>query len=292
MFQYALFLKLCSQGKEVKMDDMTEYEGRDARPIMLWIFDIDYPKASKEELNEITDGFMKLSHRIRRKLFGRRSLEYQEQGCNYDERVLLKEPAYLTGYFQSEKYFKGIESKVRDAFRFSDKIWENIPLEMIHKIRDYQKRIDSVTSVSIHVRRGDYLENSEAYGGICTEDYYKKAIEYIKGRFPDAVFFVFSNDPKWAKDWIDEKYASECNNNCFEIIDGTSEDTGYLDLFLMSRCRHYILANSSFSWWGAWLNASPEKTVVAPSKWFNHQDCKDIYMEEMIKISPEGQIVK
>lgn len=292
MFQYALFLKLCSQGKEVKMDDMTEYEGRDARPIMLWIFDIDYPKASKEELNEITDGFMKLSHRIRRKMFGRRSLEYQEQGCNYDEQVLLKEPAYLTGYFQSEKYFKDIESKVRDAFRFSDKIWENIPLEMIHKIRDYQKRIDSVTSVSIHVRRGDYLENSEAYGGICTEDYYEKAIEYIKDRFPDAVFFVFSNEPKWAKDWIDGKYASECNNNCFEIIDGTSEDTGYLDLFLMSRCRHYILANSSFSWWGAWLNASPEKTVVAPSKWFNHQDCKDIYMEEMIKISPEGQIVK
>lgn len=76
MFQYALYLKLKYQGKEVKFDDITEYEGREARPILLWVFGIEYPRASRDEINEITDGFMKLTHRVRRKLFGRKSLEY------------------------------------------------------------------------------------------------------------------------------------------------------------------------------------------------------------------------
>lgn len=102
MFQYALYLKLCSMGREVKFDDITEYELDNARPVMLWAFGLTYPRADQEEINKITDGFLKLSHRIRRKLFGRKSLEYQEKNCNYDPQVLQRDPAYLTGYFQSE----------------------------------------------------------------------------------------------------------------------------------------------------------------------------------------------
>ncbi|MDE6183849.1 MAG: alpha-1,2-fucosyltransferase, partial [Lachnospiraceae bacterium] len=75
----------------------------------------------------------------------------------------------------------------------------------------------------------------------------------------------------------------------FTVIEGATEDTGYLDMLLMSSCRHYILANSSFSWWGAYLNPSKEKLVIVPSVWFNNQDCRDIYTEEMKKISPEGE---
>ena len=289
MFQYALYLKLKTLGREVKLDDITEYEGRDARPIMLWIFGIEYPRATREEIDSITDGFLKLTHRIRRKLFGRKSLKYMEKDCNFDEEILKREPAYFTGYFQSEKYFEDIEPLVRDAFRFSEKMWDGISEELVKKIKLYQEQIDNTLSVSIHIRRGDYLDNMEAYGNICTDDYYKKAIDVMRERFHEISFFVFSNEPEWTRDWIADQYGEDGG---FTIIEGTDENTGYLDLYLMSRCKHHILANSSFSWWGAWLNPSADKLVIAPDRWFGNQDCADIYTEGMLRISPEGEITK
>lgn len=289
MFQYALYLKLKFQGKEVKFDDKTEYEGKEARPILLWAFGIDYPTASREEMNQITDGNMALTCRIRRKLFGRKSMEYHEKSCNFDEQVLMKEPAYLTGYFQSEKYFDDIEEQVREAFQFSDRIWSAVSKELAQKVKEYQKKIENrnKTAVSVHIRRGDYLENNRVYGGICTEEYYKKAIEIMRGRFPGAVFYVFSNETKWVREWIGRTYGNE---DGFVVIEGTTEDTGYLDMFLMSRCKAHIIANSSFSWWGAWLNPDKEKMVIAPSKWVNDREISDIYTEKMIKISPKGEL--
>lgn len=288
MFQYALYLKLRALDREVKMDDRTQYGGLNARPIMLWCFDISYPKASEKEVDELTDGFMALSHRVRRKLFGRKSLEYAEQDCNFDQQVLLREPAYLTGYFQSERYFKDIEGQVRSAFSFSDKIWEGSDSSLLEKIKGYQSRIDETLAVSVHIRRGDYLENEEAYGNICTTAYYRKAIGLIRNRYPEAVFFFFSNEPEWVRKWLESEYPEGFS---FEVVEGTDEKNGYLDLFLMSRCKHHIIANSSFSWWGAWLNPDRRKMVIAPSKWHNEQDYRDIYTGEMIKVSPAGELV-
>ncbi len=290
MFQYALYLRLKAQGKEVKLDDQTEYEREDSRPILLWAFGIDYPAADKEEINEITDGFMKFSHRVRRKLFGRKSKEYREKGYDFDEQILKREPAYFTGYFQSEKYFEEVKEQVRRSFQFSDIIWGSIPEELEMRIRKYQAKIENESRmpVSVHIRRGDYLENDEVYGGICTEAYYQKAIKVLEERFPSAVFYIFSNDTKWAKDWT---RGLDREEGKFVVIEGTTEDTGYLDLFLMSKCRAHVIANSSFSWWGAWLDPAKEKIVIAPSKWANHQDRKDIYTKEMIRISPEGEVL-
>ena len=180
-----------------------------------------------------------------------------------------------------EKYFKEIEAQIRDAFQFGKQIWNGLPKEQTEKIKDYRNRIEKTTAVSVHIRRGDYLENDVVYGGICTDTYYRKAIAAMKEKFPDAVFFVFSNEPEWAKNWIADNYE---NKDDFVIIEGTTEDTGYLDLFLMSLCSHYIIANSSFSWWGAWLNPDKGKVVIAPSKWINTIDMRDIYTEGMIKI--------
>lgn len=281
MFQYALYLKLKAQGKEVKLDDQTEYEGREARPLLLWVFGIEYPRATREEINEITDGFMYLSHRIRRKLFGRRTLEYHEADYNFDEQVLLREPAYLTGYFQSEKYFADIEAQVRAAFQFSERMWEEIPESLRQRIREYQEGIENQTSISVHIRRGDYLEKDEIYGGICTEAYYQKAIAFMKEKYPQGVFYLFSNDPEWVRDWAAGELLEKIK---FEVVEGTTEDTGYLDLFLMSRCKAHIIANSSFSWWGAWLNPNEEKTVIAPGRWNNVYNMHDIYTEEMIRM--------
>lgn len=285
MFQYALYLKLRAMGKEVKMDDFTEYEGREARPLSLWAFGIEYDRASREELCRMTDGFLDPVSRIRRKLFGRKSLEYMEKDCNFDPEILNRDPAYLTGYFQSEKYFADIEEKVRQAFCFSERIWEGIPSQLLERIRSYEQQIKTAMAVSVHIRRGDYLQNEEAYGGICTEQYYKTAIEYVRKRQQDASFFVFTNDPDYAGEWILKNFGQEKER--FVLIEGTQEENGYLDLYLMSLCRHHILANSSFSWWGAYLNPSREKIVIVPHKWFGNQECRDIYMENMIRIAKE-----
>lgn len=289
MFQYALYLKLCSLGREVKFDDISEYDRPGVRPIMLWAFDIDYPRAGKDEINEITDGFMKLSHRVRRKLFGRKSKEYYESSCNYDEQVLVREPAYLTGYFQSEKYFKDIEGEVRDAFTFSKKIWEGLDGKAKERLEEYLKGIEGAVSVAVHIRRGDYLEKDEIYGGICTEEYYKKAIAYFEEREAEAVFFLFSNEPAWVKKWIQDNYGS---SGRFVVVEGNMESAGYLDMFLMSKCRHYIIANSSFSWWGAWLGRGEDKRIIAPSEWSKNRRYIDIYTDNMIKITAKGDLVE
>lgn len=290
MFQYALYLKLLSMGKEVKFDDMTEYKLDNARPIMLWAFGIDYPKASQYEIDKITDGFLKLSHRIRRKLFGRKTFKYEEKDCNFDALVLQKDPAYLIGYFQSECYFKDIKERIRKAFCFDSVIFDNVPEEIENKIKIYQMNIKNDLSVSLHIRRGDYLENNEVYGGNCTQEYYSKAISVIKEKYQEAVFYVFSNDEAWADDWCKEQETQYQNK--FVLVTGVTEEMGYLDLYLMSKCKHHIVANSSFSWWGAYLNSDKEKCVIAPARWFNNQDCRDIYTEEMIKITSEGKMVR
>lgn len=282
MFQYALYLKLRSMGRDVKMDDVSEYVLDNARPIMLWVFGIDYPRASREEIDALTDGSLKLLHRIRRKLFGRKSLEYQEADCDFDRQVLEREPAYLTGYFQTEKYFEDIKEQVRKSFSFTEKIWDSLDGETVKKIKTYREQIRRTRAIAVHIRRGDYLNVPELYGGICTENYYDKAVLLMKERYPDAVFYVFSNDEEWAKEWAKKRTDEK---NPFVVIEGTSEETGYLDMLLMSECKHYILANSSFSWWGAWLGRAEDKCVVVPEIWQKGSRQADIYTEDMIKLS-------
>ena len=286
MFQYALYLKLVSMGKEVKFDDVTEYKLDNARPIMLSVFDIDYPKATAEEVIELTDASMALLSRLRRKVFGRESGEYHEASTDYDCEVLVRENAYLCGCFQSEKYFKDIEQTVREAFRFRH---VSIPEEIRQGIGEYQKQIKETESAALHIRRGDYLNAAEVYGGICTEAYYDGAIAYILKQRPNAHFFIFTNDTQWAENWCREKSAT-VKADGFTVIKGTTEETGYIDLMLMSECKHQIIANSSFSWWGAWLNSFPGKCVIAPSKWLNTCECHDIYTDEMVRIDADGKL--
>lgn len=290
MFQYALYLKLTSMGKEVKFDDYTEYALPNARPIQLWVFGLDYPVATREELNKITDGFIGIAHRIRRKLFGRKSLEYQEKDCNFDEQILQVEPAYLTGYFQSEKYFADIKEEVRRIFAFQPAIFKKLDKELRSKMDDYIGKMNETCSVSLHIRRGDYLENQDVYGNICTQAYYDAAINKIKTEKITPVFYVFSNDEEWSEGWCGEQ---ERIHACkFVPVKGFPEEMGYFDMYLMSLCKHHIVANSSFSWWGAWLDDRKDKMVIAPDKWFNNKRCYDIYTEDMIKISSKGIIIK
>ena len=294
MFQYALYMKLISQGKEVKFDDIIEYRSDLARPIMLSVFGIEYPRASWDEIVAFRDSSLKIIHRIRRRLFGRKSLEIRQKDCNFDPRLLGPDPAYLAGYFQTEKYFKDIEADIRKTFTFPDRAIMQLPADLEQRIGTYQYMIEHTQAISVHIRRGDYLLAYETHGGICTEAYYETAIAYMRARFPGAVFYIFSNEIKWAKNWLEAHYlkpGEEELSDQFCLIEETTEHTGFLDMMLMSKCKHHIIANSSFSWWAAYLNAFPDKLIIAPERWFNNEECHDIYTDNMIRISAKGILV-
>lgn len=300
MFQYALYMKLKSLGKEVKFDDINEYRHDNAKPIMLSVFRIEIPRASWDEINAFTDGSMKFIKRIRRKLFGRRSIEYNEEGF-YDPKVLSFDSMYLRGGFQSEKYFKDIEQEVRDTYKFSALETMHLPENLYEVTKECLDKIESTMSVSLHMRRSDSRPDEELYEGICTEQYYEGAVRYIQERYPDAVFYIFSNEPKWVKSWVDNLIGSlvkedmtaeeiEKLNKKFVMVEANTEYTGYLDMQLVTRCKHNIISNSSFSWWGAWLNDNPDKIVIAPDKWKNDVESDDIYTKGMVLINAKGRV--
>lgn len=300
MFHYALYLKLCSLGKEVKFDDINEYRGENVRPIMLSVFGIDYPRASWDEITELTDGSRKIWKRIQRRLRGRRAIEYYEQGF-YDPRVLTFDTMYLRGSFQSEKYFEDIAQTVRDTFRFPTLEDMHLPEKLYRVTKKYLDAIESTQAVGIHMYRSDSRQDEELYEGICTEKYYEGATRYIQEKYPEATFFVFSNEPKWVKGWLDALIASQIKENMshdevvamerrFILIEANTEYTGYLDMLLMSRCKHNIISNSSFSWWAAWINDNPDKTVIAPDRWNNDKDGNEIFTNGMTLVGAKGRV--
>ncbi|MDD2970518.1 MAG: alpha-1,2-fucosyltransferase [Lachnospiraceae bacterium] len=286
MFQYAFYRQLQEMGRKVKMDDTTEYQYEGCRKPQLDVFGISYDRCTREELVALTDAYMTPVDRMRRKLFGRRTRLYHERQFNFDPKIYERGSTYFEGCWQTEKYFKGIESLLRESFTFKGRIPETTKAYLQQIQRDQEK---GIVPVSIHIRRGDYLvESTQAlYGNICTEAYYEKAIQMIYNRLGSDVptnltkirFYIFSNDIPWAK----EHYRGEQ----YVVVDCNDESTGYLDMMLMSTCRHHIIANSSFSWWGAWLNPSPDKIVIAPPKWLNGRDCEDIYSGSMIPLTEE-----
>ncbi|CAG1020068.1 GDP-Fuc:beta-D-Gal-1,3-alpha-D-GalNAc-1, 3-alpha-GalNAc-diphosphoundecaprenol alpha-1,2-fucosyltransferase [Patescibacteria group bacterium] len=167
----------------------------------------------------------------------------------------LSNNVYLQGYWQSERYFENIADVIRGDFVFK------LPMNAINI--DVSEKIASVNSVSLHIRRGDYVSNpvNLTIHGLCRLDYYQSAIDLIVSKVSQPHFFVFSDDIVWAKTNLKFDFA----------VDYISHNVGtesYNDMRLMSLCQHHIIANSSFSWWGAWLNQNPNKIVIAPKRWF------------------------
>lgn len=161
---------------------------------------------------------------------------------------------YFDGFWQNEKYFCNALQEVRDAFTFAINSKGTKNLGMASIIKDNQ-------CVSVHIRRGDYL-NHPLYEGICGLSYYNEAIEIIKKRVDNPTFVVFSNDIDWCR------HNLSIDNPTY-FVDWNKGPNSYVDMALMSICQHNIIANSSFSWWGAWLNSNPGKIVIAPRKWDN-----------------------
>lgn len=276
MFQYALYKQLKALGREVKIDDVKGYEEEQKRvPALTATFGIEYDRATRQEVIDITDSKMDIFSRIRRKITGRKTLEYQEKSADFDKNVLELEDAYLVGYWQSEKYFpdESVRRELRHEFVIK-------PGDVLSKKEswDVYTMIKETESVSIHVRRGDYLDPGtiETHGNICTCDYYKGAIDRIIEKYPKAHFFVFTDDKEWAKTHI---FADRFTN---VILDEEKPDS--VDMLLMSSCKHHIMANSSFSWWSMWITENGKGTIFAPDRWFNNKPMHDIYTDRMQKL--------
>lgn len=179
---------------------------------------------------------------------------------------------YYKGYFQSENFFENVIPEVRKAFTFD--------LSKINEKTGYcLQHIQEVKSVSIHIRRGDFVnsKNIQIYGGICTPEYYKRAIKQIEEYYPKPVYYVFSDEMEWVKNNIPLPL------NTVYVSWNEGKDS-WQDMLLMSTCRHNIIANSSFSWWGAWLNSNKNKIVIAPKKWLNTKDTPELVPETWISI--------
>jgi len=190
----------------------------------------------------------------------------------FDNTVLQQEgDRYFDGYWQHEEYFAFAKEKVLRAFTF--------PQAISNQNKDTIERALTENSMSIHIRRGDYVSNP-FYKGICDTDYYRRAIAYCQETVAPSLYCIFSNDIAWCK----KELSAYLPANKVVYIDWNMGHNSYVDMQIMSCCKHNITANSSFSWWGAWLNRNPQKTVVAPSKWMNTKLDKDPIPNTWIKI--------
>ena len=242
--------------------DMTFFKKRYARPYELDVFSMNVKKNQGFWTNLKLD----LIWRFRRSLNGKKFLGtfiYEEPHFEFDDNVFnVDSNTYIYGFFQSEKYFKDVEKELREDFKFKP-MPDKQNQAMINKI-------NSTNAISLHIRRGDYVQKKrfqEIYS-TCSLDYYKRGVEYIvknlSGSDGIPTLFIFSDDKYWVKENLNLPY--EC-----VFVDNNSGAKSYEDLRLMSLCKHNIIANSSFSWWGAWLNSNPGKIVIAPEKWFNDE---------------------
>ncbi len=178
----------------------------------------------------------------------------KEKNLLFNENLFnLKGNEFVKGYFQTEKYFKEIREILLEQFQKSRKNTESTDI--------FSKQILGTThSCSLHVRRGDYVSNSKNHTihGVCDLDYYNRAIEFILSKEKQTTFFIFSDDILWAKENLKIENAIFVDHKC----------TPHEDIYLMSLCKNNITANSSFSWWGAWLNKNKEKIVISPKQWY------------------------
>jgi len=282
LFQYAMGRSIALKNKtDLKLDLrwFRSIKGTTERKYELHHFNIPAEEATEADIKKITEPysnpllkFFFLRYQWRLPPHLRNVVE--ERQFHFDENMLkVRNNAYLSGYWQSEKYFRDIRPTLLQDLS------PRQPLE--GKNLELAGEISRTESVSIHVRRADYVSDpkiSEVHG-VCSESYYDAAISFINDKVSNPVYFIFSDDIEWCRQHLKI-------NREKHFIDHNTGDKSYSDLLLMRLCRHNIIANSSFSWWGAWLNDNPGKIAVAPAKWFNApgKDAKDVIPDEWVKL--------
>lgn len=277
MFQYAFMRSLADKGRNVKADLGYYKDNRDRMPFCLTeVF-------QNVTLEVIDEGLFDKINQEWRIIKQDRSLlqEFlanpitrffwvEKENGVYDAQVFETTACTFVGYWQSEKYFTDIRKQLSKEFVFG------CGDEQFEELRSYIKKKENC--VSVHIRRGDYLKKREVYGDLYADGYYEKAIAYIKEHMENPVFIFFSDDIQWVK----ERYQDE--KGIFIEQEMFQQYRDWYDMCLMSCCTGNIISNSSFSWWGAWLNKNENKVVVAPRAWLKQEDTKDIWGEGWIKM--------
>ena len=315
--QYALYQKFKSLGAEAKLDlswfeqfEDTKQETNDKEPYKeqnkddhgtkkikpaikqdivvtnrqceLDFFEhLPYESCTKEEKTALT-GSQRLAGKLRRKLLPQTVHWYKEKQM-YDPELLNYRKMYLSGYFACEKYYADILPELREMIRFPE--IEDVQKRMANE--EILKKIRNSHAVSVHIRRGDYLqpENAAMFGNICTEEYYESALDYMKEKIEDPHFFIFSDDVAYVR----EHYQREE----YTIVDINHGNDSFYDMYLMSRCEGNICANSTFSFWGARLNGRTDKIMIRPtiqknSQVFDEAQMKDLW-KDWVFIDPQGK---
>lgn len=278
MFQYAAGRRLANHLEVDLKLDISGFSQCKLRIYYLGVFSIHENFASAEEIASLRGRKGGFADRFLRKYFKKPlkapSTYYEEKHFQFDSEVLrLSNSVYLDGYWQSEKYFADIGEIIRREFE--------LKLPQTGRNRELADLISSCESVSLHVRRGDYVSNesTKQYHGVCDMDYYFRAVKELSRIIQNPHVFIFSDEPEWAHGNLKLPYPST-------IVSHNSVDMSHEDLRLMSQCRHHIIANSTFSWWGAWLGQNSDKVVVAPLRWFSRieNNAQDIIPSGWIRV--------
>ncbi len=290
MQQYALYRKFIEMGTEAKIDTSWYDTKNQSRVLAKRVIELDrfegvhYDTASTEEVTALIGG-RSFFGKLRRKL-NPQSVKWYHENTMYDPNLLEHKDMYLSGFYSNEYYYRDVVPLLKAEFAFTD-----IPKEC-QLIAD---KMDN-NSVSVHLRRGDYLdpENQAIFGGISTDEYYDRAVRYILDKTSgNAYFYVFSDDTEYANEFINqikEKYGVSG-----EALSVNQGDQSCYDIYLMTKCHHNICANSTFSFWGARLNEHPDRIAVRPTIQKTNQtyvkEDMDIWWPTWTFISPDGTLM-
>lgn len=284
LYQYAMYEKQKSLGKIVKLDfyDYIDATGADRewRNLELTKFPaLSLEACTSEERTAFLDNSLAITARIRRKLTGRKSRKLKEASV-YMPEIFEMDDVYLDGYWGCEKYYEDMIPLLQKKLIF--------PESKNGRNEQTMQQMQQENSVSIHIRRTDYLEvaDGKRYMGICTEQYYAAAILYIREKVENPVFYIFSDDLSYVREHF--------RGDDMHTVDWNSGKDSMFDMQLMSCCSHNICANSTFSEWGARLNTNPEKIMIRPLHHDNYEtmDAKDIQdlWKNWILIDEKGQV--
>jgi hypothetical protein len=259
MFQYAVGRMLAAHHNTDLFLDVTGFISYPLRKYELDVFKITASIAPPDILKLVTSSRRDaVCLRIYHFFSGYPTIQrIKEKSIEFHEEVLsLPDNIYLDGYWQSEKYFFDIADIISKEFSFVNPP-SIINQELIGKIK-------GCNSVSVHIRRGDYVSNPKTLEthGVLGAEYYRKSLNLIKEKVKKPEIFVFSDDISWAKENLMVDLP-------LHFIEHNNAEKNYEDLRLMNNCKHHIIANSSFSWWGAWLSNNKNNVVISPRKWFS-----------------------
>ena len=280
MFQYAFARVLAENNKDLIVLENSFFEtkgkreGFTSRKFELDIFNNHYVEASDFDIQSFN--YLSIVNKIKRKLGLNYPKIYNESSFEFNAEALsIPSPVYLKGYFQSYKYFIGNEDLIRAFFSFRINNLDRKNKELLSTFKNQN-------TIAVHVRRGDYVTDklTQQFHGNCSLEYYYQAIKQFQIISKDFTLVFFSDDSDWVKEQFKDLTCSKI------FIDHNKNEDSWKDMLLMSSCKHNIIANSSFSWWAAWLNMNSEKRVIAPKKWFSaiEIDTNDLIPNEWIRL--------